>query len=550
MEYKQGDLKEILKRFENMKTERSKMEHLYSDIDRFVMDRDGWFTSGRITEGNRSHEVYSKAGVKYNIRFASTLQGLVAPAEQRWFTLETSFLKPNESSYEARQYLDRLEELLYSTFSSTNFYQKSLELLTDYTAYGLAGMYIASDPVKKIRFISVPLREMYIDTDFNGEIDTVARHFTTTMRSLYGRFEKAIQGSQKAFESYKKNPDLIVECLHMVHPNKSYNPEGDTPQEKQFKSCYILKTCDLILEEKYLSTMPYVTPRWTVYSGEVYGRSQAMIAIPDLKVMSAMVKNMLVGVNKLANPPMLVSNDSVAGRGLNLTPDGVTVIDRLQGGTFDNTIKVLDSKARPDIALNAIDVWERKISELFFADLIQEDKQARMSATESQTRQMLRITNISPQIGRLEPEYLDKLIERCMSILIEEGHIEAPPESLADAKIEYRSPLAKAQKMQSLDGINQFMQLAMGMAQIDPAIPQYINTDFVLEYMSVATDIPTGVLKPPEEIAQVKEQIAQQQQQAQQLQGMEQASNIAKNVGSADQALAKAEEMGGAGEPI
>jgi len=74
-------IQSILKRFENMKTERSKMEHLYSDIDRFVMDRDGWFTSGRITEGNRSHEVYSKAGVKYNIRFASTLQGLVAPAE-------------------------------------------------------------------------------------------------------------------------------------------------------------------------------------------------------------------------------------------------------------------------------------------------------------------------------------------------------------------------------------------------------------------------------------------------------------------------------------
>ncbi len=410
-------IQSILKRFENMKTERSKMEHLYSDIDRFVMDRDGWFTSGRITEGNRSHEVYSKAGVKYNIRFASTLQGLVAPAEQRWFTLETSFINPSSTSYEARQYLDLLEETLYSTFSSTNFYQKSLELLTDYTAYGLAGMYIASDPEKRIRFISVPLREMFIDTDFNGEINTVARHFTTTLRSLEGRFQKAIQGDAQSFKQFQANPDTTVECLHVVMPNDKYNPKSNNSKAKKYKSCYILKTNDLILEEMYLSTMPYVTPRWTVYSGEVYGRSQAMIAIPDLKVMSAMVKNALQGVNKLANPPLLVSADSIAGRGLNLTPDGVTVIDKLQGGTFENTIKVLDSKARPDIALNAIDMWERKISELFFADMIQEDKQARMSATESSTRQMLRITNISPQIGRLEPEYLDRLIERCISIL-------------------------------------------------------------------------------------------------------------------------------------
>ena len=537
-------IQSILKRFENMKTERSKMEHLYSDIDRFVMDRDGWFTSGRITEGNRSHEVYSKAGVKYNIRFASTLQGLVAPAEQRWFTLETSFINPSSTSYEARQYLDLLEETLYSTFSSTNFYQKSLELLTDYTAYGLAGMYIASDPEKRIRFISVPLREMFIDTDFNGEINTVARHFTTTLRSLEGRFQKSIQGDAQSFKQFQANPDTTVECLHIVMPNDKYNPKSNNSSNKRYKSCYILKTNDLILEEMYLSTMPYVTPRWTVYSGEVYGRSQAMIAIPDLKVMSAMVKNALQGVNKLANPPLLVSADSIAGRGLNLTPDGVTVIDKLQGGTFENTIKVLDSKARPDIALNAIDMWERKISELFFADMIQEDKQARMSATESSTRQMLRITNISPQIGRLEPEYLDRLIERCISILLEDGHIPPPPEDLQNVKIEYRSPLAKAQKMQSLDGVQQFLQLAMGMAQIDPAIPQYINTDYILQYMSIATDIPTGVLKSPQDIEQIKQAMAQQQEQQQKLQGMEQATNIAKNAGSAEQSLATAEAMG------
>jgi len=537
-------IQSILKRFENMKTERSKMEHLYSDIDRFVMDRDGWFTSGRITEGNRSHEVYSKAGVKYNIRFASTLQGLVAPAEQRWFTLETSFINPSSTSYEARQYLDSLEETLYSTFSSTNFYQKSLELLTDYTAYGLAGMYIASDPEKRIRFISVPLREMFIDTDFNGEINTVARHFTTTLRSLEGRFQKAIQGDAQSFKQFQANPDTTVECLHVVMPNDKYNPKSNNSKAKKYKSCYILKTNDLILEEMYLSTMPYVTPRWTVYSGEVYGRSQAMIAIPDLKVMSAMVKNALQGVNKLANPPLLVSADSIAGRGLNLTPDGVTVIDKLQGGTFENTIKVLDSKARPDIALNAIDMWERKISELFFADMIQEDKQARMSAPESSTRHMLRITNISPQIGRLEPEYLDRLIERCISILLEDGHMPPPPEDLQNVKIEYRSPLAKAQKMQSLDGVQQFLQLAMGMAQIDPAIPQYINTDYILQYMSIATDIPTGVLKSPQDIEQIKQAMAQQQEQQQKLQGMEQATNIANNAGSAEQSLATAEAMG------
>ena len=62
--------------------------------------------------------------------------------------------------------------------------------------------------------------------------------------------------------------------------------------------------------------------------------------------------------------------------------------------------------------------------------------------------------------------------------------------------------------------------------------------------MSIATDIPTWVLKSPQDIEQIKQAMAQQQEQQQKLQGMEQATNIAKNAGSAEQSLATAEAMG------
>jgi hypothetical protein len=530
----------IMRDFANMQSERAKMEPLYSDIDRFVMDRQANMTSGITgSEGTTSHEVYNKSGVAHNTRLAATLQGFIAPAEQRWFSLEVSKSDPNVISFQTRSYLDYVENTAYDILAATNFYQKSLETMTDFTAYGFGVLYVEHDPLKKIKFISIPVRECYIATDFNGEVNKVTRHFQVSADALLGRFEKELMTKAPATyaEIKKTRPTMQYEVLHCVYPNPKYNPNSTNSKDRQYISHYLLKNKEILLETKYYRRMPYLTPRWTVTSGEVYGRSQAMNAIPDLKAVSYLTKLTLTGTSKLAEPSLLVASGSIAGRGLNLKPNGITVLDHLQGNSMDNTIKAFDSKARPDVSMQGVEMYEQKIARMFFADLIAEDKQQRMSASESNTRHALRITSLSPQVARAIPEYLSPLINLVVGILVDNNYIEPPPEDISNISIDFHSPMAKAQKMQSSEGILNLVQILGSIAQYDPTVLDIVDFEQAGQFIAMSQDVPTVVLRSPEKLIEVRQERQAQAAQQQAAQQAEVASKAVKNTAQAAEAL-------------
>lgn len=502
-----GKAEKLARFFNQLRTERATMHSIYQDVQKWVLDNPTPFTSGLTTSGNRSTGVYNKAGFFHNIRFASHLAGLIAPQEQRWFTIE--FEDPSRNSdIEMRRYFDELENMLYSIFANSKFYAKTLEMMQDFTAFGMGALYVEHDNAKKIRFNSVPMRELYIDTDFDGEINTVVRHFAVTegaMRERFGRIEG--RGG--------KGGDTKVECLHVVMPNPSRSSkEQRLPQDKDFVSYYIsLAGKPVILETKYYSQMPYMIPRWTVLSGEKYARSPATVAIPLIKQLSAQADDMNHGLGLLTVPPYLVHSASIAGVGINVSKGALNVLDVVQGGRLENSIQPLPVSARPDIALTAIQYNDEMLGKMMFSDLTAEDKRAEMSATESSIRQRLRTANMAPQLGRLISDFTTPLISRCISILIENGYFPKPPEDVTNSILIYKSPLAQAQKMQMLDGIMQFMQIAQGFAQFDPSIVNKLSPEEALRIAAISTDVPAAIMKTDEEIKAMQEQQNQQNSQ-------------------------------------
>ena len=57
--------------------------------------------------------------------------------------------------------------------------------------------------------------------------------------------------------------------------------------------------------------MPYVVPKMLKASTEIYGRSPAMNALPDVKVLNKMVETALKAAAKQVDPPLLVPDDSM-----------------------------------------------------------------------------------------------------------------------------------------------------------------------------------------------------------------------------------------------
>jgi hypothetical protein len=519
------DIPYLKQRFTQMQNDRAPMEYLYEEVARYVLDRESSMNSGHYQVGLKSKRNYSKEGVLYNLRFAAALQGFVSPAEQRWFSLETT--KPlNQISYESRVYLDQLEETLYALFASTNYYQQSLEMITDYASFGRGTMLILPDPEKMVKFITIPMRETYIDTDLDNRINTVVRHFTKSNKAIYDEFKNDAQWPTEFTQSLHTQEDAEVEVLHFSLPNPQYVPQSKNINERKYLSIYLYNGAQqFILKKSFYNSNPYLTPRWTVLSGEKEGRSQAMLAVSDIRALSSMKNDMLGGIQLLNNPTWMVHSGSVAGAALNRRPGGVIPIKEPIGGTIGNAIVPMPQNARPDIALNVVQYYSEQIAKMFFADIIAEDKNAEMSATEASTRQMLRIANMAPQIGRLTPEYLDPLFPRVISILIDNNHIPPIPDDLKDMKIEYRSPLAKAQKMQAMDGITQFGQFIQQWGSMDPSIYQTIKPEEIIMQAAIATDIPSRILKSPQELKEMKEQQQQQMEQQQQLQASESVAN-------------------------
>jgi hypothetical protein len=131
------------------------------------------------------------------------------------------------------------------------------------------------------------------------------------------------------------------------------------------------------------------------------------------------------------------------------------------------------------------------------------------------------------------------MFDRFFSILISGGYLPPPPPELfgESLKIDYLSPLARAQKMAEADQIMRTITYATSMAQ---AVPDVLdNSDFDQVYRKLAdiSGMPRNLIRPLKDVAKLR-QHRQQVQQAQEL-----AATLAQAAQTAPQ-LSKAPEAG------
>jgi hypothetical protein len=186
-----------------------------------------------------------------------------------------------------------------------------------------------------------------------------------------------------------------------------------------------------------------------------------------------------------------------------------------------------------------------------------------MTATEVQVRYELMQRLLGPTLGRFQSEFLNPLIERSFGIMLRAGALRQPPEIIQETKmdIEYVGPLARSQRMEEANAIDRLYQLAMNIAQIDPAIMDNINHDEAIRMRAKLLGVPNSVLNGKDDVEEKREaqqaaaaqqQAAMaQQQQAEVAKTQAQASEIVANPDVQDvlsQANAEAEQAMGAGD--
>ena len=221
---------------------------------------------------------------------------------------------------------------------------------------------------------------------------------------------------------FKKEPFEEIELVHVVRPRTIYNERKEDKKNMPFQSIYFEYGEGHIINISGFKEMPYVVPRYLKASTEIYGRSPAMNALPDVKVLNKMVETALKAAAKQVDPPLLVPDDSM------LSPIRMSAgsLNYYRSGSRDR-IEPLNIGANNPIGIQMEEQRRKAIRENFFVDQLMTVQGQNMTATEVMQRTEEKMRLLGPVLGRLQSELLQPLITRSFNLLFKNNKLPLRP---------------------------------------------------------------------------------------------------------------------------
>lgn len=462
----------LKQRYDDLKglPERVNCQGHWQEVAELVSPRKVDFVGLRTPGEKRMTKVYDSTGITLNETLAAGLHGMATNPASKWFSLRMVGTKvPLQDGSQisldeipaVQKYLADVEEVIWSRLyqPGTNFTTSLHEAYLDLGAFGTALMFLGQREDGGLLFEARPLAECVIDENTDGRVDTVIRCSEWTVRQMM-QMQRTVGWtvSDRVKELFEKQKyDEKVKVIHAVYPRADRDPTKKNKQNMPFASCYFEHEECHCLQMGGFPEFPYLVSRWGKYAGEVYGRSPGMTALPDLKMLQAMELTKIKLIQKAADPPMWMKDDGVVGQ----TRTVPGAINYWRGNPNDGVLlQPVAMQGIQYIIEDQVQLRER-ISRVFFADLMRMTDRADMTATEVVHRTAEQMRLFGPLIGRLESELLGPMVERVFGILSRLNLLPPPPEEIQghEFTVEYVSPIATAQKQQSMNGVMQAMQV-------------------------------------------------------------------------------------------
>ena len=533
-----GDAEQIIKRVEKLRGIRANYETLWQDQATYCMPMKDSITQVRTPGTAAGLKNYDDTAMNANQIISAGLHSYLTNPASRWFSLRPK-RKALMESKTVRLWMSSAEEVVYNALNGSNFAQEIHECYLDLCSLGTAVLYEEEDPEDHIRFFCRPLKECFLAEGEDGRVDTVYREFKLTARQAKQRWgDKAGEAVERCLAQQDTEKEL--EFIHAVYPRYERDAAKGDSANMEFASIYVEKSMKHLISEGGYKQFPYFIPRFSKLSGEVYGYSPATVAMPAIKMLNAVSKTYIRYAQKKTDPPIELPHDGYL-LPLNLNPGGFNY--RL-AGTADDGLKPIETGGDPNIGLEVMQRYEKAIQRAFFVDvfLMVVGQEKDMTATEVQERVAEKMLILGPVLGRLMNELLDPLIQRTINILAEQGALPPVPPELEneDYQIEYVSPLAKAQKYQEINSINNMLALVEQLAQGFPNVLDKIDSDQVIDVAAAIHGVDPSIILDDDEVTEIRKQKAEQMQVEKEMMMAQQIAGAAKQGAGAVKDLAQA----------
>lgn len=534
-----ADGKQIQKTYERLVNDRQLIESYWIEAFEFsypvrgeaFANKNGDPNSMAMTAKRKQSKIYDSTATDAVRLLASSLLSGLTPSHSQWFSLDIPNVPDNQIPRDAKQWLQQSAETLFAAIHSSNYNSEAFELFIDLTIGGMCGLFIdfVDGGFKTEHW---PLTTLYCqDLLGHSTIDTIYRKVEYTTRESIERFGiDAVPDAVK--EAYEQDPWCSKKhsYIHTIRPRMQSGKQskGKLKTNMPWESVYVCAKSGDVVQESGFQEMPVIVPRWFAIPGTDYALGPLNEALPDVKTLNKVVEMILT------NGEMAIAGTFVAKDDGVFNPNTVKIGPRrvIMVAEPDN-IKPLTSGGNFNIAQAEITRLQSQIKRVMMSDQLAPTERGNMTATEVSTRTQIIRQILSPALARLQSEFLEPLLRRCFGLAMRAGVLGAPPDSLAGFAFfpTYHSPIAKAQKMEMVQAMDQLELALAGMKQIDPTITDLYDLETAFKKRADLLGVPVDCLKDDRFVQQQRDQRAQAQQQQMAQQQIPNLASAAKNIG-------------------
>jgi hypothetical protein len=495
------DARKVLDRSKKAFGKKELWRTIYEDCYRYALPQrnlyEGYY-EGNVPGQNKMNMVFDSTAIHSTQRFANRIQSGLFPPVKKWCRLEPGNEIPDQFKTETQKALDLYSDKMFSILRQSNFDLAMGEFLLDLSVGTAAMLVQPGDDTIPLRFTPVPQYVLALEEGPYGTVDNVYRKYKIRAEAITRTFPDAkIPNVLKRLIEDK--PQEMVELLEAVIADVE---RGDF--------CYHIiygKSADELVFRR-MKQSPWIIARYMKLPGEVFGRGPLVSALPDIKTLNKTLELLLKNASIACAGVYTAADDGVINpSNIRIAPGSIIPVAR-NGGPQGASLAPLPRSGDFNVSQIVINDLRMNIKKTMLDDTLPPDNMSARSATEIVERMKELAQNMGAAFGRLITETMVPIVSKTLNIMDEKGLIQMPLKvNGLQVRVVPVSPLAKAQNLEEVNEVMQFVQIANSLG---PGGVAEVKPDEIASFVADKFGVPANLRNTPEE----KEAIMQQAMQS------------------------------------
>ena len=510
--------KELITRYDALDARKGTYKTHIQEVADFICPPRANVISQQSLGAKHTRQIFDSWGIKCLTVFASGMYGNVMSAAAPWFELAARD-KVVSARNDVKRWLRETTERMHDCLGESNNGMTAPQVFLNLGWAGTGPIFIGAGAKSTLTMTAFSPAKVAVMEDADRLVDCVFRVEKMSARRIITSWKN--MASDKVRRAAEKNPQEQFDVLHAVFPREDVEMFFDRrlremkakagAKNMPYASWYVERDGGNILEESGFEEFPYAVPRWEPRDEEEYGYSPGMLALADIKMLNKMSEEDIKAQQLIVRPPF-VAPQEMALSTIRLTPGGMTYS---KPGAKPEPLYVPD---KYKLSLEYEEQRRTVIAAHFFHDFFAwlGENDPRRTAFEIAKRAEQAQLHLGSALGRVQKEYLARLLERTFWIMYRAGYLDAVPDALVGSglAVQYTGRLAMAMRMSEVQATTEGLGVVQQVSSFAPEAADNINIDKAVTGILRRLGVPEDMLATDDEKAAKRQSRAEAQKMA------------------------------------